>query len=236
MNTALSYILVEDNKIDELSLLEILLPNPNLKYITTAVRLSDAVSLIKYHRPELLFIDIELPDGSGIEWIKSQHGYNPIIVFITTHVDYALEAYEVNALDFLIKPVSEERVRLTLHKVEEYEILLSMARLQKIQLESECIVFKEGNNRIRLPIDEILYLQAMQDYTKIVTTHKNYLVNDTLVQFLSHYSHHKFIRFHRSYAALRKNIIMLKPDKVIGENFELPIGKTYRTEMGQLQL
>jgi DNA-binding LytR/AlgR family response regulator len=232
----LKYIIIEDSRLDELALMAVLSQYPLLQYITTARTLTEAGLYIRAYKPNVIFIDIEMPDGLGIDFAKNVHGFNPIIIFITSYAEFALEGFETSALDYLLKPVSEERFALTYQNIIDYYKMSSLARMQLEQSEMETIVFKDGFNKIRLPVKQVLYLQAMQDYTKIVTCDKSYLTNNTLSVFLKENHHFNFIRIHRSYAILNQHIQILKKDKIVGPNFELPIGKTYRSAIAKLKL
>ncbi|KAA5534700.1 response regulator transcription factor [Taibaiella lutea] len=232
----LKYIIIEDNRLDELSLLDLLSKYPLLQHAATAGSIIEAQTFIKHQEPDIIFADIEMPDGLFIEFAKRMKNEKPIIIFVTSHSEFALEGFETSALDYLLKPISEERFALTYRHIMGYHKMSMLASLQVEQSEKETIVFKDGFNKIKLPVQQVLYLQAMQDYTKIVTVNKNYLANSTLSAFLNKNAHFGFIRIHRSYAMLSSQIKILKKDRIIGENFELPIGKTYRTDISKLKL
>lgn len=232
----LRYLIIEDNRLDELSLLDLLAQYPILQYCATASSIIEAQLFIKYYNPDIIFTDIALPDGIAIEFIKTIKEEKPIIIFVTSHSEFALEGFETAALDYLLKPVTESRFALTYRHIIDYHEMSMLASLQLESAEKESIVFKDGFDKVKLAVQDVLYLQAMQDYTKIVTANKNYMANSTLSSFLNENAHFGFNRIHRSYAILSARIKILKKDKVIGENFELPIGKTYRTEMSKLKL
>jgi len=232
----LKYIIIEDNRLDELALRIVASKYPLLQYVDTFNTIAKAELYLKSNKADIIFADIEMPDGIGIDFIKTMRGHNPIIVFVTSHSEFALEGFETAALDYLLKPVSEERFSLTYKYISDYHEINRLAHLQLEQSEKGTIVFKDGISKIRLPIHEILYLQAMQDYTKIITADKSYLANNTLSIFLNKNQHFNFIRIHRSYAIQRRQIRILKKDKVIGQNFELPIGKTYRAAVAKMKL
>jgi len=233
---SLKYIIVEDNRLDELALRNILSTYPLLQFECTCRTITEAQLYLKNNKPDIVFADIEMPDGTGVNFVKALHGSNPIVIFITSHPEFALESFETPALDYLLKPVSEKRFELTYRYITDYHELTMLAHMQLEQSGKEAIVFKDGFSKIRLQVNEVLYLQAMQDYTKIVTAQKAYLTNGTLSAFLNDNQHFNFIRIHRSYAVLLRQIKVLQKDKIIGQNFELPIGKTYRATIAKLRL
>ena len=232
----LRYLIVEDNRIDELLLISMLSEYHQLQYIGTAHTIAEAEKYFKQEKPDLFFLDIEMPDGSGIDFAQKIAVEKPIIVYTTSYIQFAIESYKTAALDYLVKPILSERLKHTYKRIMDFHEMRTLAKTQLEQLENETIVFKDGFTKIKLPVKEIFYLQALQDYTKIITSHKNYLANDTLSVFLKNNEHFEFIRIHRSYAVLKRHIKILKSDKVIGGNFELPIGKTYRADIAKLKL
>jgi DNA-binding LytR/AlgR family response regulator len=233
---SLKYIIIEDDRIDEIALLDILSKYPLLRHTATARTIIEGKLYIKAHNPDIIFTDIEMPDGVGIDFARTIRRLESIVIFVTSHSEFALESFETSALDYLLKPVSEERFALTYKYITDYCQMSMLARLQIEHSEKETIVFKDGFNKIKLAVNEVLYLQAMQDYTKIVTSTRNYLANSTLSVFLNDNVHFGFIRIHRSYAILSRQIRILKKDSIIGESFQLPIGKTYRSEISKLNL
>jgi DNA-binding LytR/AlgR family response regulator len=237
MNTPiLNYIIIEDKRIDELHLLYVLSKFQSLNFIKTARNTTDATDSIIELKPDLVFVDVEIPGSNDLDFIKKLRYKIPILVFITAHPEFALESFELNALDYLLKPLTEKRFQLTYERIMEYWSFRQLAMSELLKTETNVIIIKDGYKKIVLSLGDILYLEAMQDYTKVVTRSKKYMVNATLGRFLNMQAEHIFIRIHRSYAIVIKNIRELHSDKVIGTGFELPIGKTYRQHIARLKI
>lgn len=235
MTTSISYLIVEDIPLDELMLRSLLQSYPYLRHIASATGANDAATMIASTHPDLVFLDIDMPDGNGIDILRKMKSLIPMAVFTTSHGEYALEGFELSAIDYLIKPITEERLKTTVKRIEEYYEMKNKASLYDVMFEKEIITIKEGYTKIQLLLSDIRYLEAMQDYTKVVTAHKKYMVNMPLSNFMAQLPEDKFIRLHRSYAVLKNNIKELRPREVVCKDVTLPIGRTYRETVAKIQ-
>lgn len=236
MYKPISYILVEDSQVDELYIHSLLEPYSQLRSIGTAANAAEAVTIIHATKPDLVFMDIDLPDLSGIELLRSFKSIIPMTVFTTSHGEYALEGFELAALDYLIKPIEATRFQKTIKRIEEYWQMIQQAAAYQIEIAKETITIKEGYNKIQVRLKDISYLEAMQDYTKVVTNSKKYMVNLNLSSFVLQLPEDTFIRLHRSYAVLKSNIQVLRKNEVVCKGITLPISKTYRSKLANLML
>ncbi|WP_447642255.1 MULTISPECIES: LytR/AlgR family response regulator transcription factor [Chitinophagaceae] len=237
MSINLSYIILEDNELDCLHLRRLLHPFPFLRYIATATNATEACSLLASTRPDIFFMDIELPNNpTGLNIAQSIQQHKPLIIFVTSHAEYALEGFQLSALDYILKPATAQRIAEAVKKIENYHTLLQKAKAYETQMEGQYIVIKEGYNKIKLQLRNIQYMEAMQDYTKLVLAHRSYMVNMPLSNFLASLPAGECIRIHRSYAVPISGITALTSKKVMCHNISLPIGKTYRPEMSKLKL
>lgn len=178
-------------------------------------------------KADVIFLDIDMPQESGLDFLK-RLPLPPVCVFITSHPEYALEGFEAHAFDFLVKPLRTERFASTAQRLEEYFTIKRKAQEYQTQIESEFITIKEGYDTYKIRLNEILYLEALKDYTKIITPHKNYLTLMNLKNFLELLPETNFIRIHRSYAVAKNKISALVDNHIQIENFLLPIGKTFK--------
>ena len=232
----LRYIAIDDNMVDLLMLKEYAASHSFLLHCGSYTSTSDGLAAVEAINPDLIFLDIEMPGLSGLEILRKIKDKVPIAVFITSHPEFALDGFELSALDYVLKPLTEERFTITAKRIQEYWEMKQKAISYEVLFEKESLTIKDGHNQIKLPQQDIIYLEAMQDYTKVVTEKKNYLTLTTLTGFLEKISNKNFIRVHRSYAVAINKIKELHSNKLICGNIEIPIGKTYRTVIGQLKL
>ncbi len=224
-------ILVDDNPMDLDYLKQLVLMQPSLSLLHTCDNVMDAKETILALQPQVLFLDIDMPLFSGLELFKSL-SYDPLCVFVTSHSEYAWESYEAMAFDFILKPVIIERFKNVVQRVEAYfEIKDKLSTLEEGQIEENYIVIKEGYTKHKIKIDEIVYLEALKDYTKIVTAHKKVMVLKNLKQFLEQLPMDKFARVHRSFAVAIDKITKMDQHYIQLNDFAIPVGKTFKQQI-----
>ncbi len=236
METQVNFISIDDDELDLMVINQLASLYPMLTYKGSFFNAADGIGAISAINPQLVFLDIDMPGISGIELAKKLKGKVPMVVFVTAHLEFALDGFELSALDYLLKPVTEPRFAQTMQRVNDYWQMKQRAEAYEILVEKESLLIKEGHNYIRLPQQEIIYLEAMQDYTRIVASQKKYMVNINLSGFMERLPGEKFLRIHRSYAVAVHKIKQLRLGEVAGDGFNLPVGKTYRTALAKIKL
>ena len=226
MQHQIKFIAVDDNFLDLLAVEEFAKNHPNLINIGTYSNSSDAILAIKASKPDIVFLDVEMPEFSGIELLATIRKIVPMAVFITSFAEFAIEGYELSALDYILKPLTPERFDKCIQKVVEYWDMRHKAALYEIAFEKDSISIKDGHNRLNIRRSEIIYVEAMQDYTKIVTNDKKYMTLSTLSNFVEQYSDNDLLRVHRSYAVSKNKITEMRSNELICNKYQIPIGKT----------
>ena len=151
MQKTIRYIAIDDNLIDLLLLKEYAAAFPSLQhqgsYSTAAEGLAAATAL----SPDLIFLDIEMPGLTGLEILQKIKEKISIAVFITSHPEFALDGFELSALDYVLKPLTQERFALTAKRIEEYWEMKQKAISYEVLFEKESLTIKDGHNQIKLP-------------------------------------------------------------------------------------
>ncbi|GAB3426101.1 LytR/AlgR family response regulator transcription factor [Niabella aquatica] len=236
METTIRYISIDDNLLDQLMLQEYASSFSFLKNGGHYNTPGEGLTAIKELKPDLVFLDIEMPELTGLEVLRVIRQQVPVAIFITSHPEFALDGFELYAFDYILKPLTEARFAVTAKRLHEYWTMKQKAAAYEVLFERGFIVIKEGHEQVKLPLHEIIYLEAMQDYTKVVTEKKNYLTLTTLTGFLEKLPAEQFVRVHRSYAVACCKINRIAGNSIICGDVAIPIGKTYRTGMAQLKL
>jgi DNA-binding LytR/AlgR family response regulator len=236
MKKPIGYIAVDDNHLDLLAIDEYAKHNNNIHNLGNFSNAADALLAIKSTKPDLVFLDVEMPEFSGIELLAAIRSQVTMAVFITSHPEFALDGFELSALDYILKPLTQERFDICIKRVIDYWDMKNKAELYEIAYEKDSITIKDGHNRLNIRRSDIIFAEAMQDYTKIVTADKNYLTLSTLGNFVEQFIDNEMIRVHRSYAVSMKKINTIKADELICNNYKIPIGKTYKTAVAHLKL
>ncbi|HLO59385.1 MAG TPA: LytTR family transcriptional regulator DNA-binding domain-containing protein [Bacteroidales bacterium] len=168
-------------------------------------------------KPDLVFLDIQMPKLNGFEMLELIED-PPEIIFITAHNDFAIRAFEMNAVDYLLKPYSQERLLTAIQKATERirsgktsEEKITQLVHQPLTEKLERIVVKSGTKIKVIPVDKIIYLEAQDDYIMIYTDEGKHLKQGTMKYYEDHLDESKFIRVHRSYIVRMDQVVQLEP-------------------------
>lgn len=179
-----------------------------------------AIDRLQQESVDVLFLDVNMPKLSGIGLLKSLD-VKPQVILTTAYSEYALESYELNVTDYLLKPFSFERFLKAVQKARE-----------RIKTTSETkqasIIIKSDGRTFRVPATDILYLESSGDYVIIHTTNERYTVYDRLKNMLSELPEPNFIQVHKSYAVNIRRIDYLEGNRISVAGQEIPIGKSYK--------
>ena len=170
-----------------------------------------------------------MPGFSGIELVRKKITAYGQPVFITSHPECALEGFELEAFDYLLKPVSSERFARCAFRLRDFYQMRIKACTFDTEDDSNFIVIKQGYDKYKIPVHDILYVEAMRDYTRVVTAKKQYLVLSTLNGFAQKLPE-TFVRIHRSYNVNRNKVDGIQKNKINIQSQELPIGNHLYTD------
>ncbi len=226
---------VDDNEIDRLITKSFLKDYPLIEVTGLYSNSTKALEAAKITMPDILFLDIDMPEMSGLE-LRKQLQHVPACVFITAYPDYAVESFEVAAFDFLVKPISTKRFAITMERLLEYMSLRHKSELLNHALGADTIFIKDGQNQVKLQLHEILYLEALKDYTRIITLNQRYAVLSPLGSLIKEKAFSSFIRIHRSYAVQKNFIRKISSGEVWVNDISLPVGRMYRETLKELFL
>jgi DNA-binding LytR/AlgR family response regulator len=228
-------LVVDDNELDRLLVEQHVQAHPCLKRIGSFGNPLECLSVLSSVDIQILFLDIDMPVINGINFIRTVKN-PPLCVFITNHSDYASDAFEVKAFDYLLKPVKRERFDRTLERIKQYFEIQAKAKQYDTHLEQDTITFKEGTAIAKVATGDIVYLEALANYTKVVTPGRNYITLSNLKSFMDVLPQDKFMRIHRSYAVAKRKITGLDSGDVLLGTYKVPFGKTYRKDIHNILL
>jgi two-component system LytT family response regulator len=226
-------IIVDDNEIDRLTVVSFVRRIPFLHIGGIFGSSTEALEFTRENPPDVLFLDIDMPGIGGLD-LRRQLDKVPACIFITSYPEYALESFENAALDFLVKPLRGERFEKAMARLQDFLEIRHKAELLDYTLGEDTIFIKDGHDHIKLQLHEIIYLEALKDYTGIMTRQKKYCVLSPLGNLLKERAFQTFVRIHRSYAVQKHFIDKITPKEVMVNNLPLPIGRTYKDEIDKL--
>ncbi|MBK0384318.1 response regulator transcription factor [Pedobacter sp. SD-b] len=234
MTKTLSCIAIDDDALDLLALRNEICTNANLNLLASFNNCFDLKDFLDHHQPEVVFMDIEMQEINGLDFIKALSGIKSQFVLVSSHPEYAIEGFQLNVFDYILKPIESDRLNSCVQRLMDFLDLRDKAACYDLYFENENIVFKEGHAIVKLNVNEIFYLEAFGDYTKIITLNKNYLTLNPLSKLLESLPLGKFLRIHRSFIVAINKVKSLG-NKVIDIGLiKVPVGKTYLKEAKQM--
>ena len=230
MKQSITCLVVDDDEIDRLTTVSYLKDYPFIEILGVFEEPFSALAAAEEKKPGVLFLDIDMPGMSGLE-LRKKLLHVPACVFITSYPDYAVEGFELAALDFLVKPFSGDRFEKMMNRLQQHAAIRQKAALLEHTLGGDTVFIKDGHEQVKLQLHEILYLEALKDYTGIVTAQKKYAVLSPLGTLIREKGFESFIRIHRSYAVQKNYVRKLSATEVLVNNIPLPVGRTYKDEL-----
>jgi DNA-binding LytR/AlgR family response regulator len=182
----------------------------------------EAKKLLDENPVDLLFLDIQMPDINGIELSKIINKKNTAVIFTTAFSEYAVDGFNVDAIDYLLKPIEYDRFLKAVYKAKEYTDYLSSQELQ-----DGYIFVKSDYQMVKVNLKDILYIEGLDDYIKIYLPQKSILTLMTLKTIAQKLPSKEFLRVHRSYIVPITKIENISKSKVKIADKEIPIGVSY---------
>jgi two-component system LytT family response regulator len=185
----------------------------------------EALNGVEALRPDIILLDVNMPEMNGIEFLKTFSSFRPAIIMTTAYSEYALEGFEHNVTDFILKPIVFERFVKAINKARD-QIHLSSPEAAEPQ---KMLLIKENKRFIRVALDDVLFVEGMKDYLKIHTKGKVIITHMTMTKMEAMLDEVNFLRVNRSYI-VQKAAVKAITGNVIEtiNNMELPIGVNYR--------
>jgi len=181
---------------------------------------------------DLIFLDIQLPGMTGLNFLRNLQN-PPLVVLTTAYSEYALESYEFNVIDYLLKPISFERFSKTINKITEGKLFNSVSR-ENENTPRDHIFIKSNNKFFKVNFSEIIYVEGMKDYLKIHTTDYKLVTHQTLSEMEKILPEKQFIRVHKSYIIALAHIKSIYGNNIEMNKASVPIGINYKERVMQL--
>lgn len=234
MKKSIRCIAVDDNELDRITIKSYLGKSPDMELVGLFENPLIALEQVGELNPDVLFLDIDMPGMSGLEF-RRKVAEIPICVFTTDHPEFALESYELETLDYLLKPYTFERFTQTIEKIKEYFSIRQKAdKLEMFNMENALFI-KSGHKKVKVFINDILYLEALQNYTILVTETEKHHVLMTLGNMLDSKEFSHFIRVHKSFAVQKEYIKIVETKSILLHNgVSVPIGRSYKENLDSL--
>ena len=237
MKEKLTFIIADDDELYREITLQQLNLIPNLNCLAVCSTAIEVLQLLKEKQPDLLILDIEMPGLTGLELAKSLKDL-PLTIFISSHSHYAADAFEVDAIDYLIKPVVQERLQRAIEKARNLMELKTSVNITGqagfTNNEDQSFFIKDKNSFIRLQYDEVLYIQSLGDFVNIYLDNgEKKIALVSLKNMEQQLPSSYFVRISRTHMINKNKIKAVETNHIRLQNLQLPIGKTYMEQVVQ---
>ena len=233
----LTALIVDDEDLARLVLRELIETHPELEVVAECANGFAAVKAVTEHKPDLIFLDVQMPKLSGFDVLELIGTETPVI-FVTAYDQYAMRAFEVHAVDYLLKPVGRERFEAALERAKSRlgekmptpPELAAAARPPKQFLER--IVVRDGTRVTLIPVGKLNYVEAQDDYVALASEGKKHLKQQTIASLEACLDPDRFVRVHRSYIVNFERVARIEPYgkdsrlAILADGTRLPVSKT----------
>ena len=192
----------------------------------------EAKEVLNKHEVDLIFLDIQLPGMTGLNFLRNLQN-PPMVVLTTAYSEYALESYEFNVIDYLLKPISFERFSKTINKIVEGKLFSQPAK-ENEQQPADHIFIKSNSKFFKVNFSEIIYVEGMKDYLKIFTSDYKLVTHQTMSEMEKTLPSKQFIRVHKSYIIALAHIKSIYGNIIETGKASIPIGINYKEKVMQL--
>lgn len=232
MNDKISCVIVDDEPLAREGLSNYVREVDFLKLTATCENPLQLLDLLDHCPVDLIFLDIQMPKMNGLDFLKIAQN-TPMVIITTAFPSYALEGFQLDVLDYLLKPITFERFFKAARKAKDYHQLLSRpGAADPAKTEKEDYFFiKCGSKYEKIPLEDILYVEGMQNYVNIFTTKGKYLTILSLKSLEENLAEQSFIRVHKSFIVAISKIDCIEGNEICICNSKIPISRNYREKV-----
>jgi DNA-binding LytR/AlgR family response regulator len=206
---------------------------PNMKLLKNCYDALEAIEFLNAQSVDLIFLDLNMPTLKGFEFLRTLS--NPPKVIVTTaYQEYALEGYELNVVDYLLKPFSFERFLKAINKTTLSTPTKSTSSTTDSEHKPRTIFLREDKRFVQVELDEVKYLEASGNYTNVVTSDKTLTVREKISELLDDFDSSDFFQVHRSFAVSKSHISSIIGNRIFIGETQIPIGKMFKSNVDGL--
>lgn len=206
---------------------------PHLQKIGNAYNAFEASVIVTQQKVNLIFLDLNMPKMTGFEWLKTLT-QPPKIIVTTAYKEYALEGYELDITDYLVKPFSFPRFLKAVNKVGEIEKAHSFESSTSQNVQNNCFFLKGDKKHHQIHTRDILFVEAFGNYSKVYLKEEMILSHEKISNLERLLAKNNFLRIHKSFLVARDKIKLIQGNLIHLEGHKIPIGQTYRSRINHL--
>ncbi|HEV8082206.1 MAG TPA: response regulator transcription factor [Chitinophagaceae bacterium] len=221
-----SCLIVEDEPLAAEVLEDYINQVPFLQLIAKCNDAIYALEMLQKEKIDLIFVDIHLPKIKGVDFIKTLSN-SPKIIITSAYQEYALQGYELNVVDYLLKPIEFSRFLMAVNKLHFSEID-QVSNATSIASERAYLFFNVSKKKVKMFLDEILYIESLKEYIKVISKDKSILTKFQLGEIEDVLNKNNFLRIHRSFIVAKNKIDAFSATDVEINGHQIPIGRSYK--------
>jgi DNA-binding LytR/AlgR family response regulator len=203
---------------------------PNLAFMADCYDAIEALEYLNKQPVDLIFLDLNMPKLKGFEFLKTLAS-PPKVIVTTAYNEFAIEGYELNVVDYLLKPFSFERFLSAVNKVTASTPQSKQVLVENKQASANQLFLKQNNSHIQVDVNAILYIEAFGNYTKVVTALDTITIREKISNTLEMLPKDGFLQVHKSFAIAVKHINRIEGNRIYIEDHTIPIGKLYKANL-----
>jgi len=206
---------------------------PNMQLMSHCYDAIEALEYLSKNKVDLIFLDLNMPKLKGFEFLKTLSS-PPKVIVTTAYSEFALESYELNVVDYLLKPFSFERFLKAVNKVIGSSVTTKQSSSEENDTTASQIFLRQNKSYIQVDLNSILYIEASGNYTKVVTTNDTISIREKISDMIESLPKNGFLQVHKSFAIATEHIKRIEGNRIyIGDDI-IPIGKLYKANINML--
>ncbi len=221
-------LIVDDEDVDRLMVMSFVKRFPELEIAGACKTVSEALAILEKSQVDILFLDVDMPDENGLE-LRRKASAVPACVFVSGHAEHAAESFDLDTLDFVVKPVKFDRFEKAVARIRAYLSTREKAQLFDMHFGADSITIREGHDQVKINLGDIICLEALKDYTLLVTARKKYCVWSNLGTLLKQPQFETFVRIHKSHAVRPQFVSRITAHEVeLNGRVRVPVGRAFK--------
>lgn len=228
------YIIVDDESVAHDIIKKYCSLLPNMQLMQDCYDAIEAIEFLNHHTVDLIFLDLNMPKLKGFDFLKTLP-HSPKVIVTTAYKEYALEGYELNIVDYLLKPFSFERFLKAVNKARiDTPKIESNTQNSVKDIKQERFFLRSDNKYIQIVLDDVLFVESSGNYIKIVLKEEIITTRGKLSSIMELMPIDSFVQVHRSFMVVQKHIKRIEGNQIFIDNYTVPIGKLFKVKVDTL--
>lgn len=221
-------VIIDDDTSAHLILRQLLAQEEEMVVAGAFTKPSEAILFLKKNKVDIVFLDIEMPEMSGIDFLETFEEMSASVIFTTSHEKYAVEAFNFNVIGYLVKPIRMASFKKAIKKAKKLVLSSNPTTV------NHTVFIKKGSSMFKIDVNEVNYIECNGDYVNIFTDSNKFTIHATMKEMERKFAFDNFLRVHRSYIIQKSKIERIEDDTLYIYKKPVPIGKTYRQDIYRL--